>query len=355
MKTDTRREGAARFGAAVGRVLDNGLVRVLVCTLLPIAVFGVLLASEGKSVVQTYAVIFNSVFGTWYGFGEVVVRASCLILTSMTAILPNRVGMANAGGEGQMAIGALFAAVAGSTFLRRLIGPLGMPALLVCGAAAGAVWAGIAIFCRMRLGMNETLTTILMNYIATYFISMLLFGVLRDPHGWNYPQTVEIAKQLRFKTYFGTRINAGIFIALLVAFIVWYVLQKTKAGFTIRTIGGNQLAARYAGVDVKRVQTALFLVAGALAGLAGAILIMGVEGRMRVDAGATLGFMGFLAAGIVNNNPLLAILSAFLIAGLSVAGNAMEINTNLPAASIQILVMLVLLTIMAVGRGKKYE
>lgn len=337
------------------RILDIPAIRVLVCVVAPVIVFGVLLLTERRSVLETYRIILISIFGSSYGFGEVIVRTAYLILTSLAAILPSRVGLANAGGEGQMAIGGLFTAFAGSTFLHLLIRPVGIPLILLCGMLAGMIWAGGAIFCKMKLGMNETLTTILMNYISTYFISMLLFGVLRDPHGWNYPQTVEVASQLRLKMYFSTRLNAGILVALAVALIVWYVLNKTRVGFTMRTIGGNQLAARYAGINVKRVQTLTFLAAGALAGLAGAILIIGVEGRMRVDAGATMGFMGFLAAGIVKNDPILAIFSAFLIAALNVAGNAMEINTNLPAATIQILIMLVLLTIMTVGGKKKYE
>lgn len=336
-------------------ILDIPAVRVFVCFAAPVLIFGVLLLTEHRSVIETYRTIINSIFGTSYGFGEVIVRTAYLVLTSLAAILPSRVGLANAGGEGQMAIGGLFTAFAGSTFLHLLIRPIGIPLMLLCGMLAGMVWAGAAIFCKMKLGMNETLTTILMNYISTYFISMLLFGVLRDPHGWNYPQTVEVASQLRLKLFFGTRMNAGILLAVAVALIVWYVLNKTRVGFTMRTIGGNQLAARYAGINVKRVQTLTFLAAGALAGLAGAILIIGVEGRMRVDAGATMGFMGFLAAGIVKNDPILAVFSAFLIAALNVAGNAMEINTNLPAASIQILIMLVLLTIMTVGGKKKDE
>lgn len=331
------------------------VVRVLICIFVPLVVFGALLMSEGRSITETYATILNSIFGTSYGFGEVIVRTAYLILTSLAAILPSRVGLANAGGEGQMAIGGLFTAIAGSTFLRLIIGPVGIPLMLFCGMLAGLVWAGAAIFCKMKLSMNETLTTILMNYISTYFISMLLFGVLRDPHGWNYPQTLEVASQLRLQMYFGTRMNSGIFIAIAMALAVWYVLHKTRIGFTMQTIGGNQLAARYSGINVKKVQTLTFLTAGALAGLAGAILIIGVEGRMRVDAGATMGFMGFLAAGIVKNNPILAIFSAFLIAALNVAGNAMEIKTGLPAASIQILIMLVLLTIMTVGGKNQHE
>ena len=335
------------------KLMNNRLFRALFIILFPVTVFGILLLTEGKNPIETYGVILNAVFGSRYGFGEVVVQATYLILTSLTAILPYRVGMANAGGEGQMAIGALCTAIAGTTFLSRMPAVIGIPLMMLSGMAGGAIWAGIPVLCKAKFRMNETLSSILMNYISTYFISFLLYGILKDPKGWNYPQTMEVAGQLRFRMLFSTRANVGILISILVAIGCWYILQKTKIGFTIRTIGGNTTAAVYSGINVKLVQSAVFTSAGALAGLAGAILIIGVEGRMRVDSGTTMGFMGFLAAGIVNNNPLLAILSAFLIAGLNIAGNAMEINTGLPSASIQILIMLVLLTIMGMGRRKK--
>ena len=116
------------------------------------------------------------------------------------ASIPARVGLANAGGEGQMAIAALGTAVAGSTVLANLPGVIGIPLMLLVGMICGALYAGVGVFLKQKLAMNEILTTILMNYVATYLISAMLFGSLRDPNGWNYPQTVEIAPQLRFHT-----------------------------------------------------------------------------------------------------------------------------------------------------------
>lgn len=116
-----------------------------------------------------------------------------------------------------MAIAALGTAVAGSTVLANLPGVIGIPLMLLVGMICGALYAGVGVFLKQKLAMNEILTTILMNYVATYLISAMLFGSLRDPNGWNYPQTVEIAPQLRFHTYFGTRMNAGIFVAIAMA------------------------------------------------------------------------------------------------------------------------------------------
>ena len=273
--------------------ISHRLIRILLSIFLPVTAFGILLITEGKDPIATYGVILNAVFGSRYGFGEVIVKATFLILTSLTAILPYRVGMANAGGEGQMAIGALTAAVAGTTFLRQVPAPIGIPLMLLSGMIGGGIWAGIAVLFKMKLRMNETLCSILMNYIATYFISFLLFGILKDAKGWNYPQTSEVASQLRFHTLFGTRANIGILISLATAVFAWYVFQKTKFGFLINTIGGNTRAALYSGLHVKKIQSLLFTVSGAIAGLAGSILIAGVEGRMRVDSGANMGFFGF--------------------------------------------------------------
>lgn len=339
----------------LSRMWDSLPVRTAVCVAAPLLIFAILLLTQGKSPFVAYRTIYTSIFGSVYGFGEMVVRATYLILTGLAAMIPARVGLANAGGEGQMAVAALGTAVAGSTILAQTPWYLGIPLMLLTGMICGAAYAGIGVLCRLKLGMNEILTTILMNYVATYFISSLLFGVLRDPKGWNYPQTVEVASQLRFRTYLGTRMNAGIWVAICAAALFWYLLNHTQKGFAIRTIGGNQTAAAYAGIRVKTYQTWMFLLAGALAGLAGAIMVVGVEGRMRISAGETMGFMGFLAAGMAGNHPLLLILSALLIGGLTVAGNGMEINTGLPAATMQILIMLVLLTIMAVGGKKKHD
>ena len=121
------------LSAQAKTAISHPLIRILLSVVLPVTAFGILLITEGKDPIATYGVILNAVFGSRYGFGEVIVKATFLILTSLTAILPYRVGMANAGGEGQMAIGALTAAVAGTTFLRQVPAPIGIPLMLLSG------------------------------------------------------------------------------------------------------------------------------------------------------------------------------------------------------------------------------
>lgn len=328
---------------------NSFLFRAVLCIIIPMFLFGILLTSKGNNAFSVYATMFTAIFGSAYGIGEVIVRAAPLIMTSITSILPARVGLANAGGEGQLACGALATAFLGSSVLASFPGYIGIPILLAGGTLFGVLWAGIAILLKMKLRMNETLMTILMNYVMTYIVAAMIYGPLKDPNGFGYPQTAEVAEQFRLKMLFGTRANIGIAIAVVISFCTWFIIYYTKIGFKIRAIGGNVTAAKYAGIRTEKYQIFSFLIAGAIAGLAGALLIIGVEGRMKAGTGASLGFMGFLAAGIVKNNPLLAILASCLIAMIQVMGNSMEINTGLPSASIQILLTSVLLCMMVVG------
>ena len=341
----------------IDHILDFPIVRVLLCALIPMVVFGILLAWKGNNPINVYYTMLLSIFGSAYGVGEVVVRATPLIMTSLTSILPSRVGLANAGGEGQLACGALAAAFVGSTLITTMPRQLGIITILIVGALFGMLWAGVAIFLKMKLNMNETLMTILMNYVMQYIVAAMIYGPLRDPNGYGYPQTATVPDTYRLNMLLGTRANLGFLIAVVLPFVAWFLIYRTRIGFNIRTIGGNQIAAKNAGLKVKNYQTIMFLIAGFIAGLAGALLIVGVEGRVKTGTGVSLGFMGFLAAGIVKNNVLLAILAAFLIAIIQVMGNSMEINTGLPSASIQILLTAILLTIMILGsrRPKTHE
>lgn len=332
---------------------DSRAFRYLISVLIPVVLFSVFLFSQGKSIPAAFAAMGKAVFGNTYSFGEVIVRTCPLLLAGLAALLPARVGVSNAGGEGQLICGAMGAALLGTTVLKGVPGFIGLPALLLGGAVFGALWAMIAILCKMRLHMNETLTTLLMNFIMADFVGYLVFGPMKDQSGMNWPQSAEIAPQLRFGTFPGTRVNIGIIIALLATAAVWFVLNKTALGFKMRTIGGNANAARFAGLRVDKIQFLTFLAAGALAGLAGAIEIAGIEGRLRLATGTNLGFMGFLAAGMVWNKPLPTVLASLLLAAISVSGNSMEISTGLPASAAQILLTLVLLTIFAMGRRKQ--
>lgn len=318
----------------------------------PLLVFGAFLLAVGVNPLLAYAAMARSAFGDVYGLGEVVIKTTPFILTALAAALPARAGLVNVGGEGQLALGALAATAAAVFLVGGLPGFVGIPLLLLAGAVGGAGWAALAAFLRVRGRMNETITTLLLNYVAFFTVGYFIHGALKDPKSFNWPYSPPIPDALRLPTLPGTRIHLGIVIAVALAVLVWFVTTRTRWGFRLRVVGGNAIAARQCGLPVGRVQFATMVAAGALAGIAGMIEICGIEGRLRPTTGVGYGYLGFLASWMAWNHPLGLIGTALIIGAISVAGNSLEINSGLPSSSVNILMALVLFAILAVGKRR---
>ena len=338
------RAALLQFGKYKRPLLQIGIV------LAPFVLFGIFLLFYGVNPIELYVSMFTSTFGDFYGFGEVLIKATPILLTGLAAALPAKAGMINVGGEGQLAIGALFATGFAVFLLSGLPSWLGLPALLLAGALGGAVWAGIVAFLRVKGNMNETISSLLLNYVALFTVGFFVNGLLKDPDSFNWPFSPEIAGQLRLPIVNGTRLHIGIVIAVAVAALIWFVLYKTRLGFRIRVLGSNRLAAQRAGFNVSSMQLWVLIGAGAIAGIAGMIEIAGIEGRLRPSTGATYGYLGFLAAWMAWNQPLRLIATAFILGMISVAGNSLEMHSGLPSSSVHILMALVLLFLLGSGR-----
>jgi len=322
-------------------------------TVTPLVLFALFLLLVGVRPFEIYVAMLRSSFGDAYGFGEVIVKSTPILLTALATALPARAGLINVGGEGQLAIGALFTAAGAVYWISEWPGWAGIPVLAVVGAFGGAMWAAIAAALKQYGGMNETITTLLMNYVALYTVGYFVHGALKDPASFNWPFSPSISDSLRLPVVAGTRIHIGIPIALFFATMAWWLLSRTRFGFHLRAVGGNPVAAELAGLPVTRLQIGVLIAAGALAGLAGMIEITGIEGRLRPTTGATYGYLGFLAAWMARNDPLRCVGTAFLIGAITVAGNALEISSGLPASSMHILLSIVLLAILASGRRER--
>ncbi|HEY0828876.1 MAG TPA: ABC transporter permease [Bacilli bacterium] len=339
--------------ALYGRAIKPNMYLIL--TILgPLFVFAVFLLLAGANPLELYSTMIRSTFGDLYGFGEVVIKATPFILTALAAGLPAKAGMINVGGEGQLVIGALFATWVGVLYLNDVPGIIGLPLIFIAGALGGALWAGIAAVLKVKGRMNETITTLLLNYVAYFTVGYFVHGLLKDPESFNWPFSPELAEPLRLPTFSSvSRVHIGIFIAIALAVLVWFVIAKTRVGFRIRVVGGNILAAQRAGLNTGRTQFWVLVAAGSLAGIAGVIEITGIEGRLRATTGVNYGYLGFLASWMAWNHPLWLVGTAFVIGMISVAGNSLEISSGLPASSVQILMALVLFAILAVGRRKQ--
>jgi ABC-type uncharacterized transport system permease subunit len=319
----------------------------------PFVIYGLFLLCYGVNPVDLYVSMVESTFGDLYGFGEVLLKATPFMLTGLAAALPAKAGLVNVGGEGQLAIGALFSTWFAIFYLGQFPSWLGIPLMMIAGALGGAVWAGLVAVLKVKGRLNETITSVLLNYVATFTVGFFVHGLLKDPNSFNWPFSPEISSSLRLPIIDGTRLHIGFVAALVLAVVVWFVLAKTRLGFRIRVLGSNRLAAQRAGFNINKMYFWVLIAAGALAGIAGMIEIAGIEGRLRASTGVNFGYLGFLAAMMAWNNPLRLIVTAFLLGMISVAGNTLEISSGLPSSSVNILMALVLFFILGSGRRAK--
>jgi simple sugar transport system permease protein len=299
-----------------------------------------------------YKNMIDSTIFSSYGFGEVIIKAAPFILIAVATSFSAKAGLINVGGEGQFAMGALFSTFT-AVFLLKDFPPIpGIILMALVGILGGMVWGVIAGLFKVIAGMNETITTLIMNYISYQIVNFFIYGILKDPESFNWPMSAKIASNLRLPHFGNSRVSIAIVISLLIAFAIWFILAKTKWGYKLRVIGGNTKAALHAGFNVGRNQLMVMALSGGLCGLAGMMEIAGVEERLRSTTGVNYGYLGFLAAWMAWNNPLLAILTSLVIAFLSIAGNTLEITTGLPSSAVRILMALVLLAILWKGKGK---
>jgi len=273
-------------------------------TLAALLVGALMLVLLGANPFQAYGALIDGAFGSGNAFAETFVKATPLLLVALGICISFRGDVINIGGEGQMIVGALAATWVGLT-LTNWPGWLVITLSLAAGFLGGAVWGGIAGYLKAYFKVNEILSTVMMNSIAVYLMNFLLRGPLIDPEqalrASKIPQTARLLEAFRLPRMVPTRLHLGILIAVILAFLVYFLLWRTTLGYRIRAVGQNIFASRYAGIKVNRYIVTALLLSGAFAGLAGAIQVFGVNYRMITDGSATgftgsAGFNGIVAA-----------------------------------------------------------
>lgn len=311
----------------------------------------IVLAAVGADVVKAYTVILTEPLKDMIGITEIVVRAVPLSLIALGIAIAFRSGILNIGAEGQMLMGILACsatAIAGAALPK----PVLVPLAILAGAAGGAAWGGIAGVLRARLGVNEILSTVMLNYIAAQFYTFLLRGPMMDPEelvtGSGTPQTVRMPRSAWLERLIpGTRLHAGVFIALGLAVVVFFLLWRTTAGFRMRAAGAEAKAARYAGVRVERYLVIAMLLSGAFAGMAGAVEILGVHRRAIEGVSGGYGFTGIVVALFGGLHPA-GIIPASLFFGLLLLGADMTQRlADVPANMVLVLQGAIILAIVS--------
>jgi len=311
-----------------------------------LAVFAAILLLAGKDPLKAYADTFSYTLGNAYGFSELLVRMTPLLLAAVAVALPSRLGLINVGGEGQLYMGAWLAS-AGAFLFPGLPGWLLLPLVTVLGFLGGAAWAAIPGVLRALKLVNETIATLLLNYIAPLIVSFFIFGPWRAKENSAYPQTSLFPEAARLPSYFNTRIHAGLFIALAALLAYWLIVEKTRWGLSMRAIGGNGEAAQRLGIPVAAWIVIALAIGGGCAGLAGMGEAMGVHGRLRQGLSPGYGFTGFLISWLAGGKPLGILAMAFLFAIITSAGDTLQITQGLPYSVVNILLAMILFIVLA--------
>jgi simple sugar transport system permease protein len=319
----------------------------ILAVLAALALSGILIAIAGAPVLTAYARILTSAFGSKLAATETLTRATPLILTGLAAAVAFRARLWNIGGEGQFYLGAIAVAAASSKLLESLPSLAQIPLLLVIGAAAGMVLLLIPLWLRLRFAVDEVVTTLLLNFVAVLVVSMLIDTVLKDPTAFGWPQSESVADAAMLpKLVAKSRLHIGLVIAVVLAIVIAFVQSRTVFGMQSRAAGLNPNAAHFAGVPLDRTLILVAMMSGGLAGLAGAIEVMGVKGYVTTDLSPGYGYSGIVVAMLAGLNPIGVICAALFTATMFVGSDGMSRSLGIPSYIADVTVALSLLTML---------
>ena len=346
-KTPTPTRSSGSFRDYVMRVVvGTELLTIPVAIIIAFAVGAVLMVIAGVNPLDAYAALFSGAFGTPQHIADTLIEATPLALIGVGIALCFRGGIFNVGAEGQFLLGGMAAAVVGGA-LPTAPQPLVLLAMAIAALIAGAAWAAIAALLKVYLNASETLTTIMLTYVATYLVSFLLNGPAKDPAS-PLAQTVPLTSSgLLPALWPGTTLHVGIILALIVAIAAHYFLRRRVGGFQLVAAGLNPVAARSAGLPVRRIFISVFLASGALAGLAGMVQVAGVQGKMIVNLSPGYGYTAIVVALLGRSTPIGAFFAALFFGALSAGGAAMETSVGVPASLVIIVQYLTVLLVIA--------
>lgn len=333
--------------------LLNSLLIPLLAILTAIIVGGIIIAVVGGNPIAAYWGLLQGAFGSPGALSETAVWATPYIFAGLAVAVAFKGGLFNIGAEGQLAFGAVTAALIGYALPGWL--HMSLPAYIHIsltvglGMLAGAIWAAIPGALKAYTGGHEVINTIMMNYIALNITSFLLNGPMKDPNPLNLSaRTPEIALSAHIPPLFpDLRVHWGFVLALIVAVIIWWLLWKTTLGFEIRTVGANPDAAKYAGVNVKRTIVITMALSGALAGLAGAIEVTALNYRHELGFSVGYGFDAIAIALLGKTNPFGVVAAAILFGAMRNGSTRMQFLTQIPVDIISVIQGLILLFVAA--------
>jgi simple sugar transport system permease protein len=302
-----------------------------------LAMFMLFLLLQGQPVLEACALVFEGAFGSAFAWQNTLQRAAPLMFTALCVALPARTGLVVIGGEGALALGGLAAAVLPLAFPAALPGLPGLALMALAAALAGGLWIGLAGWLRQKRGINETIGSLLLGYIALALFRHFVEGPLRDPASLNKPSTPPLADQFLVGSLPGLDVHWGLVWGVLACVAAHLLVRHSTLGFSMSVAGGNVRAARLVGLPVDRIVLIACLLGGAAAGLAGLFEVAAVHGSANSALLAGYGYSGILVAFAARHNPLAVIACAVFVGGIESSGSLLQRRLDLPDATTLVL------------------
>ena len=315
---------------------------------------GFLLLIGGTSPVDGIRVLFTGAFGSQYAFEDALLKATPIFLCSLGVAIAFRLKVWNIGAEGQFALGAVGATWMALSFPEAPAYYV-LPAMIIMAMAAGGLWGLIPALLRQKLKTNEIIVTLMMNYIAILILDYLVYGIWKDPASFGFPMTSEFSSAAIVGRIGSSNFSWGLLHCFILGTCLWVFLRFTRIGFEIKAAGDNVRAARYAGIPYDRLVMLVMVLSGALAGWAGFLEASSTVNRLQPSIMSGYGYTAIVVAWLARLNPFFIGIAAFMLAGLRVGVESLQLDLQVPAAFGGIIEGLILLTVLAGGLFSQYR
>lgn len=337
-----------RLGSLARRSAQAALAGLptLLAVVVALLMFALFLELRGVSSLEALRLMVKGAFGSAFAFSNTLQRAAPLMLTALCVAIPARAGLIVIGGEGALALGGL-AAASVAVAAPGLAPQVAMALMALAATLAGGLWIGACGALRQWRGVNETIGSLLMSYLAIALFNHLVEGPLRDPASLNKPSTLPLPETWIIGPLPGLDVHWGLAAGVLVCLCAWIFLRWTVPGFALNVVGGNAQAARLVGLPVNRLVIGACCAGGAAAGLAGMFEVAAVQGSANASLLAGYGTAGILVAFAARQNPLAVILCAILVGGIGASGSLLQRRLDLPDAATLVLQGLIFANLLA--------
>lgn len=300
--------------------------------------FALFLVAIGHDPIQFYNLVWVGGFGSSFSFQNSLQRAAPLILTGLAFAIPARIGLTMIGAEGALVLGGFCAAAMAIPLVSAGVPPIvTLPTMALAGMVSAGLWVGFTGWLKYARGVNETIASLLMSYIAIAIMNFFVEGALRDPASANKPSTMPIGDAYRIGSIPGTDVHWGFAAGIVLAILLWMLMSRTTFGFAARMTGGNPRAAQAQGLPVGWLMVVCCMIAGASAGLAGFFEVAAIHGQANASLVAGYGFTGILVSFLARHNPIAIVPVAILFGAIAAAGGVVQRRMGLPDATVLVL------------------